>query len=359
MKKLLIFLLISISIYGQEERLELKGTLTHDFINNPIGGLQNKTSSLSNLDLVLGLSLGSMGTFRFHSMFNNGESLSLRMGDLQVANNFEASKGYSIYELWYQYNWEKGAFKIGQQDINSTFQISTYGFSFINSSFGFTPDLVVNQAVSTFPSTSLGAYVNYELQQALQIRAGLFDGDPGWDTLRPWGERLEWDSEGGTFLIAELEWQKRGQHKVGWWQRRYAVGVNKSQGYYAIGDIPLTSKSIDDKGLGFFYQLAWAGKEAAVVSSYWGVGFLYRGVFTDNKDSFGIAFANTQLSQSYRNQFSAAFPKSEQVWELTYRYQPLSYIRLQPNWQYVVNPASDVNIPNASVWMLRIQIGAL
>lgn len=359
MKKLLLFLLISISIYGQEERLELTGTLTHDFINNPTGGLQNKTSSISNLDLVLGLSLGSKGTFRFHSMYNNGESLSLRMGDLQVANNFEANKGYSIYELWYEYNWEKGAFKIGQQDINSTFQISSYGLSFINSSFGFTPDLTVNQAVSTFPATSLGGYVNYQLQETLQIRAGLFDGDSGWDTLRPWGDRLEWDSEGGTFFIVELEWQKKGQHKIGLWQRRYAAGVYKSKGYYAIGDIPLTSKSVKDKGLGFFYQLSWAGKEAAIINSYLGAGFVYRGVLTDNKDSFGIAFASAQLSQSYRNQFSTTFPKSEQVWELTYRYQPLSFVSIQPNWQCVVNPASDTNIPNASVWMLRIQIGAL
>lgn len=359
MNKVYLLLFVTLYAFGQEERLELIGTATNDIIYNPLGGLENKVSSLSTVNLVLSLSLGAKGIFQFHSIYNEGESLSMRLGDLQIANNYEANKGYKVYELWYQYNWEKGALKIGQQDINTSFQISSYGSSFINCSFGFTPELTVNQAVATYPATSLGASLNYQLEEALQIRAGLFDGDPGWDTVRPWGERLEWNSEGGTFFIAELEWQKWGQHKVGIWQHRYEKDTQKSQGFYAIGDIPLTAKTVEDPGLGFFYQLTWAGKEAAVIKSYLGVGFLYQGVLTESTDSFGIAFGSAQLSDGYRNGFSASFPKSEQVWEFTYRYQPRPFVSIQPNWQYVVNPAADAHIPNASVWMLRIQIGAL
>lgn len=344
---------------SQIEKLELTGTLTNDLASNPLGGISQGVGIQGNLDLVAQLQLWKNGIFRYHGLFNYGDFLSTRMGDIQIVNNMEAPKGFKSYELWYEHQWEKVTLKIGQQEINNAFALTKNGLFFINSSFGLGPEFTINSPVSTFPFTGLGVTWTQQLKEKFTLRLGLFDGDPGLDISIPWHERLKVNSEEGSYWIGEIQWRQWGQHRMGTWHHRTQGGQRRLNGYYLMGDIPLMGSDDKDSTWALFYQLGWAEKSAPVVSNYQGLGLVRSALFTQNKDGMGVAFGRAGLSQTRKDEINDSQFVSESVLEITYYYQPNNSFRIQPNWQYVFNPAQETGVPNAMVFLLRVQIGAL
>lgn len=350
-------LLFTIGLYAQQERLEIIGSLTHDFYTHPSGGLETGSGVMGTINLASMLVLWDHGYFFGQSIYNYGPSLSATMGDLQVANNIEAMEGWKMYELWYQHSGESWSITVGQQDVNSHFAASDYGQHFINSSFGISPELTVNFPLSTFPATSLGGVIGIQWNSQLSFRLGVFDGHPGWDTQRPWKERLRWNTQGGTFGIAEWEFQGKSNHKLGLWQHRTSHSQSSLQGLYLVGDVPLFTSDSQSREMGMFYQLGFSGPSAPLINQYLGFGLVVKGLIPTVKDRFGIGYARAQLSNMYRQSFAGLLPSAEQIIEFTYHFPLTSWIQLQPNFQYVVHPATDVGISNAVLWMLRVQIG--
>ena len=356
----IFFLFVCPFSNAQVQRIELTGTLTHDFAGNPSGGLRQAFGVQGNIDLIAQLNLWEKGSFQYHGLINYGDLLSSRMGDLQVANNMEAPKGYKTYALWYEHIWKKASIKIGQQEINNSFAWTENGLRFINSSFGIGPEFTVNVPLSTFPLTGLGIVWMQSLRKNVRLRLGLFDGNPGLDSRIPWTDRMVVNKEEGSFRIGELQWFQNGQHRLGAWQHRTQSGQSRLQGYYLMGDIPLVKTTDQSHPLwGLFYQLGWVAKSAPVVSNYQGLGIVRTGLFTDTKDGMGIAFARAGLSSIWQDQLGTLSQHSESVIEMTYYYQPQKFLRIQPNWQYIFNPAQKSGSTNAMVFLLRIQIGAL
>ena len=339
---------------AQEERIELIGTLTQDAWNS-LGGLRPQTGHQGTLNLVGNLFLWKNGDFRVHGLYNYGSLLSESMGDLQFANNMEAPKGFRLYELWYQHRWEKGKVILGQQEINNNFANTTNGSYFINSSFGMSPEMTINFPLSTYPLTGLGMVIRQQISSSLELGVGFFDGHPGLDNQTPWGERMALNSREGYFWISELQLNTFGTHKLGFWDYNSEGGAIRYSGYYLIGDIPLNKANAMEKGWGLFYQLGWAQKQVPIVRSYQGFGWVYRGLFTENTDGIGMAYGRAQLSQSWRQQSQQT---NERVLEISYDYSPKPWIRIQPNWQMVFSPAQNVGISDASVFFIRLQVGA-
>ena len=98
----LFFFALIESLAAQEERLEIKAAYTLDGWQ-PFGATSSDFGQQGNLDLTTDLLLGKLGDFRFH-VYNHGPSLSARLGDIQIANNYEATKGFKII-IWYQKSW--------------------------------------------------------------------------------------------------------------------------------------------------------------------------------------------------------------------------------------------------------------
>ena len=342
-------------LQAQEERIELMGTLTHDaWVNR--GGLRESMKHYGNLDLLGNLFLWKNGEFRFHGIYNYGHLLSEQMGDLQIANNMEAPRGFKIYEFWYRHQWKNGSVVLGGQDVNNTFGATENGAFFVNSSFGMGPELTVNFPLSTFPYTGLGVALRQKINANIDLRIGVFDGYPGVDSSIPWRERSAIKAEEGSFWIGELQFDRWGSHRLGTWYQTKTPSGASLRGFYLIGDIALASQNNTHKGWGLFYQLGWVENEAPVARSYQGIGTVYRGLLTPKKDALGIAFGQVQLSDLWQQQTSR---KNESVLEVSYSYAPSTYLRIQPNWQYVFNPAQQGGISNTSVLFLRVQIGAL
>ena len=189
---------------------------------------------------------------------------------------------------------------------------------FIHSSFGIGPEFTLNIPLSTFPLTSLGFVGEYALNATFRLRLGLFDVYPGMDFSNTWGERLALDREEGTLFISELEWSKKGKHKLGYW-RNASFGQLRT-GYYLYGDFPLIMEDEEDR-LGLFYQLGWVNQPQAVVRHYQGLGMVYKNPFTEGKDALGLAYARANLSALGRNSLVLNDAQAEQVFELNYTYK--------------------------------------
>ena len=348
----LFFFVYIESLTAQQERLEIKAAYTLDGWK-PFGTTSSALGQQGNLDLTTDLLLGRLGNFRFHLLYNHGPSLSARLGDIQIANNYEATKGVEIYEFWYQKSWEKGHIKLGQLDVNNSFAFTDYGAFFIHSSFGIGPEFTLNIPLPTFPLTSLGFVGEYALNETVRLRLGLFDAYPGMDFSNEWGERLALNREEGSFFISELEWTKKGKHKFGYW-RNDSFGQLRT-GFYLYGDIPLISEDKKDL-LGLFYQLGWVSQPQAIVRHYQGLGMVYNSLFAEGKDTFGLAYARANFSALGRNNVVLNDAQAEQVFEFNYTYKITSFLTLQPAWQLILHPALRSNTPSTSVFMLRFHV---
>ena len=92
----------------------------------------------------------------------------------------------------------------------------------------------------------------------------------------------------------------------------------------------------------------------ALIPFSFGVGMVYKGLFTEQKDAFGIAYARANFSTFGQNNFTVNGTKTEQVFELNYTYDVTTYIKLQPSWQKIVHPALTNDFSSTSVFIFRL-----
>jgi porin len=112
---------------------------------------------------------------------------------------------------------------------------------------------------------------------------------------------------------------------------------------------------LEEKGLRFFTQIGYSLNEYNPVKSYWGSGFVFKGFFGNRKeDTGGIAIAHNRFSPYYQSLFNSNTLNSETTLELSYEFVFSNPLTLKPNIQYVINPGSDVNIPNALMALVRM-----
>jgi len=367
------FWLLCTPLVAQEpsESFLFEGAYTLDLASNIKGGTEQGYAYLGNIDLnftfdTQKLGLWEGGQFFVYLLNNHGNALSPLMGDFQVANNIEADSNSRLYEFWYQHRFNNATLTLGQHDLNSVFAITDTGGFFINSSFGIQPDLSANFPISIFPLAGLGGILSINITPKITFSNGIYDGDPGTEENNP--NSLKWsiNQTDGALLIHELSYEKKtdslwqATYKIGFWnhtQNQIYDQVTKkgSQGVYFIGDKKLTSLTEPEKGLKGFTQIGFSLNEFNPVKSYLGTGFTYKGIFTNREnDTGGIAVAHTRFSNYYQSLFTSGKLKSETAIELSYEFVFSNPIVLKPNIQYIIHPASNTNIPNALMALVRM-----
>jgi porin len=242
-------------------------------------------------------------------------------------------------------------FKLGKQDANTDFAVTYYGSDFINSSFGFPPNI----PMPSYPDPALAAAAFTEPSAWFAAGAGIYDGDANGGTS---GLDTALDGEGGSFSILEfslLPGPSRkaghgGTYRFGAWHhsarvKEIAAGPaagskSNNHGLYAIFDQPLWHEEKSNvEGLGAFFQFSWTPDDRNELGLYYGGGLSYRGLFDErNEDVTGIGFASARLGDEYRDAFGGT---QETAVELFYRFQWAPWLSLQPDLQWIVNPGGD------------------
>lgn len=112
---------------------------------------------------------------------------------------------------------------------------------------------------------------------------------------------------------------------------------------------------------GWFLQAGMSNPKVSQISRHIGAGVQWYNVFARDGHITGVCVSHIQTSR-FLHQINdmvtnneLLLSKTETAFEVFYRYQINEYFAIKPNFQYVLNPASQANIDNASVLTLRLE----
>jgi len=340
-----------------------------DLCANMAGGIKTGLNFLGMANLKIGFNTGNAGLWNGGQFFINGAvthgqspSASL-IGDFQVVSNIDADDHIYLHELWYSQSFGLFSVILGIQDLNAEFAASENGGLFLNSSFGIPPVISDNIPAPIFPLTAPGITVKLNLTDAITFSGAVYDGCPTAFELNAYNTAWHLNREDGTIIMTEIQWATTIQTLPGTWKAGYyyhsglketdaETGTStevfeKNYGFYMIADQTIWKKEGSDRSLSVFGQLALSPANINTHRYYMGGGINYTG-FSEKQpsDALGIAVASAGFNKRYR--------QNETTIELYCKKQIGENLFIQPDIQYVINPAgTDETLPNALVGILR------
>lgn len=361
--------------------IDLIVVYTSDVWHNARGGLSRGWRYLDNLDVTLTIdaerALGWRGaTLFFYGLYNNGAALTGDLiGDAQGVANIETGvRAARLYEAWVEQRFGRASIKFGLYDLNSEFDEHVTGSPFLNSTHGLGPDLSQSgfNGPSVFPVTSLALRADYQIDERLRVRAAVLDAVPG-DPARPRRTAIRLGGGEGALLIGEAQYLTRDTRAIlGYW--RYtadfaAVGPapppgtrRGNDGLYMMVEQRLTRNGTEgERGLAGWLRLGLADDRFNPIEWSLSGGLVHAGpIAARPEDQIGIAFGLAGFGAPYRRAMAAAgapSTSSELNIEVSYRAVLTSWLSIQPDLQYIVNPGGDRSLRDALVVGLRTQIG--
>ena len=352
---------------------EFSAEYTADILRVASGGLSTGTQYLDNLDVALeidvaeALSVGA-GKVLVHGLYNNRSTFSADLiGDLQVVSNIDAGEAWRLFEFWYELADANWSVRTGLYDLNSEFDVNETGSIFLNSSHGIGAEFAQTgeNGPGIFPVSSLALRGAMTIG-TLTVRAAILDGLPG-NSADPTSNRIELVGTEGALAVSEIDLSYAGSARLwfGYW--RYSaefdrVGGNGSgggnDGWYIGTEAGFQLGSRSATG---FIRYGRADERFNVLSSYVGVGAVITGPLAMRPaDRLGIAVASARAGDPYRGHTVSAgelVDRHETTWELTYRFRVSELVAIQPDIQYVRNPALSPGLDDAWVVGCRIQLG--
>jgi porin len=362
--------------YLNNKGINMEIAYTTDIVSNLSGGIETKTTTLNNFDLILNFNLeeifnieGLSGKLYFLS--NHGSNPTDFIGDFQGTSNIEAPKATKPYEAWIQkrFNNGKSSVLFGFFDLNSEFDTTDTGSFFINSSHGIGPEFSTSgeNGPSIFPYTSLCLRFN-TVSENHYFSTAVFDGVPG-NPHNPKGIHIHLGDGDGLLSVTETGYlnEKNGSKLgIGFWvyTKKFETFANSdekenSKGLYLLGETSLFNNFFNGKLTGFF-RFGFANESVNTLKQYFGCGIVLKQPFTNKREEhIGLAFANAVLGNSFRTNIlnnGEKYKKEELNIELSYSIQLNNWLKIQPDIQYVINPGMDTNLHNAIVFILRTEI---
>lgn len=315
----------------------------------------------------------------------NGSSPERHCGAIQGISNIASPQQWRLYQVWIEKTFADNSLSVlaGLFDLNSEFDVRSTTGLFLNPSWGIGADFAFSglNGPSIYPSTSMAIRINYDFNENYSLRIGAFDAIPGNYDEAYLTHVFNYTNDGllivGEASYSEGEDEVRegfGKYSIGGWYYPQSYDDledsdefgNPTQrfgngGIYLNAEKFLCSKpGSSNLGLSAFGRLGFANKNINAVQTFWGFGFNLSGVFSDNPEEvLGFAVANARFSNKFavNHLDCSSGPKfNETIFELTYSFNVLNWVRIQPDLQYVINPAES-NYERAFIAGLRMEIG--
>ncbi|HPH63493.1 MAG: carbohydrate porin [Paludibacteraceae bacterium] len=344
---LLVFLYISNALAEENKTfLSFDANYKGDIVSNTMGGMKQGVTYLGYALMCVQMKTEDVrwwngGTFYAKGAnTHGGEPSSTLVGDLHVVDNIEAGNHTFMQEFWFNQSFaDRFDFTIGLQDLNADFAVSDETGIFVHSCLGINSLMAGNVSVPIFPLMGLGVEAGWNITDRWRIQAGAFDGLVTDFEENPYNVEWKLSEKEGLLTVAELHYRcgEKGTCKLG----GYYHTQMKKYGFYLLGE-----KRINHFGV--FGQVAWTPKNENETYMQMDAGFKFHNLFTDGKeDALGLA-AVCNLLNSHR--------EYEAFIEMTYRFPVLQQLWLQPDLQYVINPAGvQGEVDNALVAMMRLE----
>ncbi len=384
---------------------------TADLMGPVRGGLRREAVYQDNLDLTVSADLQRLlgwrgATAYAYVLSNRGDDLTPVVGDAQGVSNIEAPNTWKLYEAWIQQNVLQGRVSIlaGLYDLNTEFDAIQAAGAFLNSSFGMGAEYGQSglNGPSSFPVTSLGLRVKVKPTRTSYLGLAVLDGVPG-DATDPFGTHVRlgngegWLVAGEAALLSRLDpgqealtarsraqrrhWRiGRGREAarygsklaVGGWLytapfddlvQREAAGSPLRQrgnrGAYALGEHRLYREGGNRGGGKVFARVGLARADFNRFGTFGSGGVVLYGLIPgrdDDETGLGIAVAKNGVP--YRRAVAlggGATDGAEATLELTHRTNLGSWLAVQPDLQWVVNPDTRPDRGNVVVLGVRVE----
>lgn len=363
-------LLITPSAILADNRVEFAATYRGELLRNSSGGIASGTRYLDDLYVTLRVDPDAMpgsGTLFLSGLYNNGTLFSSDLvGDLQVVSNIEAVEAWRLFEAWYEFGNERWSLLTGLYDLNSEFDVNEAGALFLHSSHGIGADIgqTGRNGPSIFPVSALALRGSVHVGSG-RLGAAVLDGVPG-DADDPASNRIRLDGDEGALLVVEYSRPMDGSMRAwgGYWayterfERPFETGPPAvSDGWYlgVEGRLDSTYGPVE-----WFVRYGQAAADVNVFADYAGAGIVMRSPLASRPDDrVGLAVASAGAGGPYRRsleQAGSAARARETAWELTYRLPLGEHLALQPDVQYVQNPAAVGDRGDALVLGLRFEL---
>ena len=363
-------LLLAPLVAPADDHVEFSATYTADVLYNQSGGLATGSRYLDDFYVTLRIDLDAgpgISTLFLGGLYNNGTHFSRDLiGDLQVVSNIEADEAWRLYEAWYEFGSERWSLRAGLYDLNSEFDVNEAGELFLHSSHGIGADIgqTGRNGPGIFPVSALALRGSIALGTG-RLGIAILDAVPG-NANDASSNRIKLDNDEGALLIGEFV-QPLGESMRAWggywayserFERPFEAGPPAvSDGWYIGVEGQLEASP---GPVAWFARYGQANPDVNVFGDYAGAGVVLRSPFAARPDDrVGLAVASAGAGAPYRRWLEQAgnVPRSrETAWELTYRLPLGEHLALQPDVQYVQNPAGLGDLADAFVIGLRLEL---
>jgi len=372
---------------------------TVEYAKPLVGASDNSAVIMGNVDLTLLVDaekrLGWQGAKFFlyvlgnhHHTSGNGEFLTDKIGNAQVASNIEAPTAAKIYELWYDQTFfpvqsgQTWSLRMGLYDLNSEFDVVESAAGLINSSFGIGSDFSQSgeNGPSIFPTTSLALRLRYATDNGVYAQFALFDGVSG-DPNNDHGTHVQLGNGDGALQAFETGLKQDADAARHF--RKIAIGLwryNPSQaeiaddevvyeganahtshslGYYVIGEYQLLQESVDAaQGLCVFVRHGRANDDINAIATFTGAGASYLGLLPGrDADQLSVGVAIASFGDAFVNAERAAgnnVVREERIYEVSYRLRLSPWFVLQPDFQLIHDPVAGGD--DVTLALLRAEV---
>lgn len=377
MKKLTIGRFCSIGLLSaagtvMADGYELEAVYTGEISNNVAGGTSRGSRYLDNLDLMLSLDLSEAfsagrGTVFLHGLYNNSATFADELvGDLQGTSNIDAAYGVRLFQAWYEIQQGAWSLRSGLYDLNSEFDAHETGGLFLNSSHGIGAEFAQTgrNGPSIFPVSSLALRASWQSER-LSVRLAVLDGVPG-DTGDASSNKVRLSSADGALIVLEMDavadsstrlWAGHWQYTGSFAHLTYDYRSNDNDGWYLGAE---RNFDLAGRKASAFIRYGTANSDLNSLEDYFGAGIVVQAPFDRRPDDqVGLAIASAGAGDAYLDALlssGGASGKHETIWELTYRATVNNHFVVQPDIQFIKNPAMDATLADAVVIALRFEL---
>lgn len=374
-----LFVILQFGFAQYSNPINIEASYVGDVFSSFSGGIKTGQTYLGKLSFGLGFNTTDIGLWNNGEFFVNIENTHGGcpsrdfIGDIQVASNIDNGDYTYLYEMWYKHQVNNLSIQLGVIDLNADYFCSESCGVFLSSSFGIQPSASMNIPVPIFPMNALGVNFQYQINDALMLQTGVWDGDPG--DLDREAYNVQWklsNSEGflsATELIfkhSNIDNEYSGSVKVGMLYHSTEfetiansdVLVKGNFQFHLIADQTIINKTEGEKGkLDAFVQIGYLPNNTInVIPFYLGAGVNYTGLLFENAtDVLGLGIAHAGISSEVVNSIPGTL-SSETAIELTYSLPIAEQITIQPDLQYIINTGANDALDNAFVGFIRVII---